>query len=49
MLFFTEKGEIAKVRMSPELLSFACGYSAKLVMDIFNKLVEKGSKMIEAL
>lgn len=48
-LFFTQTGEIAELKVSPELISFACGYSAKLVIDIFNKFVEKVSKMIEAI
>jgi hypothetical protein len=38
-----------ELEATPELLSFGCGYSAKLVVDVFNKLVEKASKMIEAL
>lgn len=48
-LFFNSNGELMEVTLSPELLSFACGYSAKLVVDIFNKIVEKGSKMVEAI
>ncbi|WP_291585549.1 hypothetical protein [Comamonas sp. UBA7528] len=48
-LFFSPDGEINAAKLSPELLAFACGYSAKLVVDLFNKIVEKCSKMIEAL
>jgi hypothetical protein len=48
-LFFTQQGEISNVKISPELLSFACGYSAKLVIDFFNKIVEKASKIIDAI
>jgi len=49
ILFFNESGEIKKLSLSPEILSFSCGYSAKLVIGIFNKIVEKGTKMIEAI
>lgn len=48
-LFFTPDGELAEVTLSPELLAFSCGYSAKLVVEILNKLVEKGTKMLEAI
>lgn len=48
-LFFKKEGEVNIIKISPELLSFGCGYSAKLVVDIFNKIVDKVSKMIEAL
>lgn len=49
VLFFTEEGTIGEVTLSPEILSFLTGYSAKLVTDLFSKLVEKGSNMIEAI
>lgn len=49
VLFFTKDGKIADFKVSPELLSFACGYSAKLVVDLFNKIVEKASKMIQTI
>lgn len=49
VLFFNEAGKPKGVSLSPELLSFGCGYSAKLVMELFNKIVEKGSKMVSAL
>lgn len=48
-LFFTSDGKVSEVKLSPELLAFACGYSAKLVVDLFNKVVEKCSKMIDVL
>ena len=48
-LFFTSDGKLADVTLSPELLAFSCGYSAKLVVDILNKIVEKGSKMIDVV
>lgn len=48
-LFFTPDGKLSEMRVSPELMAFACGYSAKLVVEIFNKIVEKVSKMIEAI
>ena len=48
-LFFTSDGKLAEVTISPELLAFACGYSAKLVVEILSKIVEKGSKMLEAI
>ena len=48
-LFFDENGELSKLEITPELISFACGYSSKLVVDIFDKLVEKGSKIIESI
>lgn len=49
VLFFNPDGTLHKLTITPELASFACGYSAKLVMDGLSKLVEKGSKMIEAI
>lgn len=49
VLFFKPDGSVSEFQITPELLSFACGYSAKLVVDIFNKIVEKASKMIEAI
>lgn len=49
VLFFNETGTLKDVTVSPELLSFGCGYSAKLVVELFNKIVEKGSKMVAAL
>jgi hypothetical protein len=49
ILFFRPDGTIGDVAITPELLSFSCGYSAKLVVDVFNKFVEKASKMIEAI
>lgn len=48
-LFFNKEGEVSNMKISPELLSFGCGYSSKLVVDIFNKVVDKVSKMVEAL
>ena len=48
-LFFTSDGKLADVTFSPELLAFSCGFSAKLVVDILNKIVEKGSKMIDVV
>jgi hypothetical protein len=48
-LFFYEDGTLRKASVSPELLSFACGYSAKLVIDVCNKVVEKVEKMIAAV
>lgn len=49
VLFFNETGTLKEITVSPELLSFGCGYSAKLVVELFNKIVEKGSKMISVL
>lgn len=49
VLFFNESGNLKEVTVSPELLSFGCGYSAKLVVELFNKIVEKGSKVVSAL
>lgn len=48
-LFFAKDGTVRQVKVSPEILSFACGYSAKLVMDLLNKIVEKARKMVEAI
>ncbi len=48
-LFFTSDGEIADVKISPEIIAFACGYSAKLVVEVLNKIVEKASKMLNVL
>jgi hypothetical protein len=41
ILFFIKEGQLGERNISPELLSFACGYSAKLVVDFFNKIIEK--------
>lgn len=49
ILFFDKKGNIKEMSISPELLSFCCGYSAKLVIGLFNKMIEKGSKMIDTI
>lgn len=48
VLFFKPDGSIGPGTLTTELTSFAVGYSAKLVLDVFNKVVEKASKMIEA-
>ncbi len=48
-LFFKPDGTIGEPTVTPELLSFGMGFSAKLAIDIFNKVVEKVSKTIEAL
>lgn len=48
-LFVTEDGQLRQLNFSPDLISFACGYSTKLVVQLFNKIVEKGSKMIDAI
>lgn len=48
VLFFKPDGSVGAEKLTPELASFAVGYSAKLVLDVFNKIVEKASKMIEA-
>ena len=48
-LFFSEDGKVRKLEVTPELLSFACGYSAKLVIDLCSKVVEKVSTTIRAL
>lgn len=42
-------GTIGEFTLSPEILSFGCGYSARLVVNIFNKLVEKGSKSSDSV
>ncbi|WFD09180.1 hypothetical protein [Tepidibacter hydrothermalis] len=44
-----ESGKVREANITPELISFTCGYSSKLVIDILNKLVEKGSKIIDAI
>lgn len=49
VVFFNESGATREDSIAPELLSFACGYSVKLVVELFNKIVEKGSKLINAL
>lgn len=48
-LFFTSDGKLSEVKISPELLAFSCGYSAKLVVETLNKVVEKISKMLEVI
>jgi len=49
VLFFNPDGSTKKLTVNVELLSFVCGYSAKLVVDLLAKIVEKGSKMIAAI
>ena len=49
VLFFDNKGNVRKISFTPEVLSFICGYSSKVVIGIFNKIVEKATKMIEAI
>ena len=49
ILFFDSEGAIKNIEMSPEILSFACGYSSKLVIDILNKIVEKAADIIKAI
>ncbi|WP_420266187.1 hypothetical protein [Candidatus Magnetominusculus dajiuhuensis] len=49
LLFNPDGTIIEKIKPTPELLSFLCGYSAKLIMDVLNKLVEKVTKMIGTL
>jgi len=48
-LFFSDDGKIQELKLTPDLLAFCCGYSAKLVITIFNKLVEKANKMVETI
>ncbi|WP_262636512.1 hypothetical protein [Vibrio alginolyticus] len=47
-LFFDGDGKLSELSLSPELLSFVCGYSSKLVIDTMNKVVEKVTKMLQA-
>lgn len=49
VLFFSSDGAIKSLRITPELLSFGCGYSSKLVIDILNKIIQKCSSMINSL
>jgi hypothetical protein len=49
ILIFNPDGTHKEIFISPELLSFACGYSAKLVIDLLSKLVEKAQNMVKAL
>jgi len=49
VLFFEKNGTVKKLSFSPEVLSFVCGYSSKVVISLFNKIVEKATKMIEAI
>lgn len=49
VLFFNEDGSVKNFELTPEILSFICGYSAKIVVELFNKIVEKISKAISAI
>ncbi len=48
-LLFTPEGKVGEWKVSPELIAFACGYNAKIAIEILNKIIEKVSKMIDAL
>lgn len=48
-LLFSNNGELLEFKVTPELISFICGYSAKLVVELLNKLVEKVSTMIQSI
>ncbi|HDM8172622.1 TPA: hypothetical protein P0E23_005309 [Vibrio harveyi] len=48
-LFFTQDGQLSEFTLTPELLSFGVGYSANLLTQILNKLVEKIATMVKAL
>lgn len=43
------KGNTGELSRSSEILSFACGYSSKVVVVFFNKIVEKAIKMIHVI
>ena len=52
MVVFNTAGEaksLGKLWKSPEVLSFLCGYSATLVVEALNKLVDKARVMIRSL
>jgi hypothetical protein len=49
ILFFAHDGSIKSLKITPELLSFGCGYSAKLVIDILNKIIQKCTSIINSL
>lgn len=49
ILIFNPDGTYKEIFISPEFLSFVCGYSAKLVIDLLSKLVEKAQNMVKAL
>ncbi len=48
-LIFGAEVASEKIKVGPELVSFACGYSSKFVIDILNKLIEKGAKVIDVI
>lgn len=48
-LLFSDNGELVEFKITPEIISFACGYSANLVVEIMNKFVEKISQMIKSI
>jgi len=48
-LLFSDKGELIELKITPELISFVCGYSANLVVETMNKMVEKASSMVKAI
>ncbi len=49
MLFSDGKTFQLSLRQDGQIVSFACGYSAKLAIDVLNKLVDKASKIIDAI
>ena len=48
-LFFSPQGQLKELTLTPELLSFAVGYSASLLTETLNKVVEKVSTMVKAI
>lgn len=49
ILFFEPDGSMRDFKPSPELLSFLCGYSLKVIMDLLAKVIEKVNAAIRAL
>ncbi|WP_448187454.1 hypothetical protein [Azospirillum sp. sgz301742] len=49
ILFFDTDGTLREFKPSPELLSFLCGYSLKVILDFLAKVIEKVNAAVRAL
>lgn len=49
VLFFEADETLREFKLSPELLSFLCGYSLKVILDLLAKVIEKVNAAVRAL
>ena len=49
LLFFSPDGTPMEVKPSRELLSFLCGYSLKVILELLSKVIEKVNGIVKAL